>query len=312
MRVIFMGTPHFAVPALEALIGSKHEIVAVYSQPPRRAGRGMQVTRSPVHQIAERHRLPVLTPDSLKPAEVQAAFAAHKADIAVVAAYGLLLPQAILDAPKHGCINIHPSDLPRWRGAAPIQRTLMAGDNPTACCIMQMDAGLDTGAVLLREHFAIPAVMNYGGLHDVMAQTGAHQVLTVLTQFERGITHPTPQNNDGATYAAKITKADRVIDWTQAAQRILYQIRALSPSPGAITVLGDEIVKIFNARIEPGKPDFAPGIILDNDLLINAAAGTAVRVLELQRPSKTRQNASEALHSFGITPGMYAKNPIPA
>jgi methionyl-tRNA formyltransferase len=211
LRVIFMGTPQFAVPTLEAIMASSHQLVGVYSQPPRPAGRGQKVTKSPIHLLAEQHSIPVFTPTSLKSSEAQAEFAALQADVAVVAAYGLLLPQAILDAPKHGCINIHPSALPRWRGAAPIQRTIMAGDTTTDCCIMQMDAGLDTGAVLARETCVIPEHFTTGDLHDVMAKTGARMTVQVLSTLS-SLT-PIPQSVDGVTYANNITIVDQYIDW---------------------------------------------------------------------------------------------------
>ncbi len=305
MRVIFMGTPAFAVPALQALIDSKHEVVAVYSQPPRPAGRGMQLTPSPIQQLAESRDIPVFTPVSLRDADQQEAFAAHGADIAVVAAYGLLLPQAILDAPKHGCINIHPSDLPRWRGAAPIQRTLMAGDVATACCIIQLELGLDTGPIYLRETYSIPPEMDAGGLHDVMAAIGARQVLTVLESIAS--IRPVAQSSDGITYAAKITKADRELDWSRPAQELLNQIRGLSPAPAATTTLAGEVIKLFAGGIAHGDTSKAAGMALDNQLLINAGEGTALRLTELQRAGKSRQNAGQFLQGFPIAAGTIAQ-----
>lgn len=308
MRVIFMGTPAFAVPALAALIASSHDVVAVYSQPPRPAGRGMKLTPSPVQQLGEKHGIPVHTPASLKPADIQAAFAAHAADIAVVAAYGLLLPQAILDAPRLGCINIHPSDLPRWRGAAPIQRTLMAGDIETACCIIQLELGLDTGPIHLREPFTIPAEMDAGGLHDVMAEMGAKQVLTVLNQLTSvNPPAPTPQRGEGITYAEKITKADRELDWSKPATILLNQIRGLSPSPAATTQFNGEIIKIFKANIEQGDASKPAGFVLDNQLCINAGDGSALRLSELQRAGKTRQNTEQFLQGFPVPAGSCAQ-----
>lgn len=308
MRVIFMGTPAFAVPALQALIDSEHEVVATYSQPPRPAGRGMKLTPSPIHQLAKANGIPVFTPTSLKPIEVQTAFANHVADIAVVAAYGLLLPQAILDAPRLGCINIHPSDLPRWRGAAPIQRTLMAGDVDTACCIIQLELGLDTGPIHLREAYNIPPEMDAGGLHDVMATIGARQLLTVLKNLaSTQPSVPIPQSSTGITYAEKITKADRELDWNRPASELLSQIRGLSPSPAAITTLNDEVIKLFAARIEVGDASKPIGMALDNQLLINAGKGSALRLIELQRSGKTRQNASQMLHAFPIPAGKFAQ-----
>lgn len=302
LRVIFMGTPHFAVPTLEAMIASPHEVIAVYTQPPRPAGRGQKVTKSPVHVLAESHSIPVFTHASLKSAEVQQEMRDLKADIAVVAAYGLLLPQPILDAPKFGCINIHPSALPRWRGAAPIQRTIMAGDTTTDCCIMQMDAGLDTGAVLAREHMKLDAGIDAGTLHDTMAALGAKMTIEVLNQFSSTPPKAIAQTEDGATYAKKLTKVDQAIDWSKPAAQILNQIRGLSPQPGATMHLNGEVIKIFKATIEPGanKP---PGTVLDDRLLIQCGDGHGLRILELQRPNKARMAAHEALKSLIIQSG---------
>lgn len=310
MRIVFMGTPSFAVPTLEALLASPHEVVAVYSQPPRPAGRGLLLKPSPIHQLAEARGIPIFTPESLKSAEVQAAFAAHKADVAVVAAYGLLLPQAILDAPRLGCINIHPSDLPRWRGAAPIQRTLMAGDFRTACCIMRMEAGLDTGPVFARESLAVAPTMDFTELHDALAKLAAPLTLNVLAQLEAGTATATPQSAEGVAYAEKITRADRIIRWNQPAVQLLNQIRALSPSPGAITVMNGEMVKILAAVEEPGSPAKGPGVALDNALLINAGNGSALRILELQRPNKARTGAIACLQGFPVPAGTALEGPI--
>lgn len=308
MRVIFMGTPAFAVPALKALISSSHEVVAVYSQPPRPAGRGLKLTPSPVHQLAEAHGIPVYTPVSLKSAEAQNEFAAHNAEVAVVAAYGLLLPQTVLDAPKFGCINIHPSDLPRWRGAAPIQRTLMAGDTHTACCIIQLEAGLDTGPIHLREPFAIPPEMNAGQLHDAMAEMGEKQVLTVLDMLARNPAHkPTAQAAEGITYADKITKEERALDWNKPAAELLNRIRGLAPAPCATATLAGEVVKLFAAEIAAGDSGRPAGTILDNQLLVNCGDGQALRLLELQRPGKNRQNMAQFLLNQTIPSGSIAK-----
>lgn len=303
-----MGTPAFAVPALTALIASSHEVIAVYCQPPRPAGRGMKLTPSPVQQLAEKNDIPVFTPASLKSSDIQALFAAHAADIAVVAAYGLLLPQAILGAPRLGCINIHPSDLPRWRGAAPIQRTLMAGDVHTACCIIQLELGLDTGPIHLREPFSISLDMNAGGLHDAMAEMGAKQVLTVLenlsTQNPRA---PVPQAASGITYAEKITKADRELDWAKPAALLLAQIRGLCPAPAATTTLSGEMIKVFKATIEQGDASKPAGYVLDDQLLINAGNGYALRLIELQRGGKNRQTAYDFLKGFPVPAGACAQ-----
>ena len=308
MRVIFMGTPGFAVPSLKALIESPHDVVAVYCQPPRPAGRGMQLTPSPVQVLAEKHGIPVFTPTSLKSAEAQEQFCNHAADVAVVAAYGLLLPQAILDAPRLGCMNVHPSDLPRWRGAAPIQRTVMAGDASTACCIMQMDAGLDTGAVLARHNVPLPPTMDALAVHDAMSLIGAKMVLEVLAQFENGTAKATPQGEDGVTYAAKITKPDRIINWEWPAERIYFQIQGLAPL-GAITGLNNETIKILKAQVEAGDASKQAGEMLDYALLVNAGNGTALRLLELQSPSKTRQLAAQFLQSYPVNAGVFTHKP---
>ncbi len=304
MRVIFMGTPEFAVPALSALIASSHEVIAVYSQPPRPAGRGLKLTPSPVHLLAEKHGITVHTPVSLKSAEAQAQFSEHKADIAVVAAYGLLLPQAVLDAPKHGCINIHPSDLPRWRGAAPIQRTLMAGDTQTACCIIQLEAGLDTGPIHLREPFTILPDMNAGALHDAMAAIGARQVLSVLDKLSSGTAKPpTPQGASGITYAEKITKEERALDWNRPAHELLNHIRGLAPAPCATAAILGEVVKIYDAAVSLGDVSKPVGMTLDDQLLVNCADGTALRLTELQRPGKNRQNLAQFLSAQPVLSG---------
>jgi len=303
-----MGTPVFAVPALQALIDSEHEVVAAYSQPPRPAGRGMRLTPSPIHQLAQAHGIPVHTPTTLKMLDTHHEFIAHAADIAVVAAYGLLLPQAVLDAPHLGCINIHPSDLPRWRGAAPIQRTLMAGDKHTACCIIQLELGLDTGPIHLREPYTIPPEMDAGGLHDAMAIIGARQVLAVLKSLSSNQPPaPSPQSPDGVTYAEKITKADRALDWSRPASELFNQIRGLSPTPTATTTLNGEVIKLFAATIELGEATKPAGMALDNQLLINAGNGTALRLGELQRAGKSRQTAQQLLQSFPIPAGLMAQ-----
>lgn len=302
MRVIFMGTPTFAVPTLQALLDAGHEVVAVYSQPPRPAGRGMKLTPSPVQELAERHGIKVHTPVSLKSPEEQETFRALGADIAVVVAYGLLLPQPILDAPKHGCINLHPSDLPRWRGAAPLQRTIMAGDTKTACCIMQMDKGLDTGDVILRHAFEIPDGMTFGTLHDAMSKIGASMACETLELIMTGRATRTPQPKEGV-YADKITKDDQHVHFVMPAHRVRAQILGLSPAPGALVALNGELVKVFNATVEHGSPAKPHGAVLDDRLLINCANGTALRLTQLQRAGKSRQDSSAFLQGFPVPAG---------
>ena len=307
MRIIFMGTPNFAIPALTRLIASAHEVIAVYSQPPRPSGRGMKLTASPVQQLAEQHSIPVFTPTSLKSDDTQSVFASHNADVVVVAAYGLLLPQAILDATRLGCINIHPSDLPRWRGAAPIQRTIMAGDTTTACCIMQMDKGLDSGAVLAREPYNITPGTTSAMLHDAMAELGATMLVDVL----RNPLTPTPQTEDGLTYAHKITHADQPIDWTRPAAAIYQQILGLVPAPAATTIINGETIKIFAATIEQGDVAKPAGSMLDARLLINAGDGMALRITELQRPNKSRQSAAQFVQGVAAKPPASFDKPLP-
>ena len=302
MRIVFMGTPEFAVPTLQALIDAKHEIVAAYSQPPRPAGRGMKLTASPVQRLAEEKLIPVFTPASLKGDAEQEQFRAHKADVAVVVAYGLLLPQPILDAPAHGCINLHPSDLPRWRGAAPLQRTILAGDTDTACCTMLMDAGLDTGDVLVRHRFPVPDGMSFGMLHDAMGKIGASLMVETLEHMVNGTLTRTAQPKDGV-YAAKITKDDQLLDFTLPAARVRQHILGMSPVPGAFTGLNGEPVKVFGATLEAGNADQAPGTLLDDQLLVNCGQGSAVRLTHLQRRNKSRQDSSAFLQGFPVAAG---------
>ncbi len=293
-----MGTPEFALPALEALITSNHKIVAVYSQPPRPSGRGHKETRSPVHELAIKHHIPVYTPTSLKTPEAQAEFSGHKADIAVVVAYGLLLPKPILEAYPHGCINIHPSLLPRWRGAAPIQRTIMAGDRKTSIIIMQMDEGLDTGDILLKEDMAIAEGTNAGKLHDVISNKAAPLLLKALDELHSII--PRKQSETGVEYAKKITREDCAINWEKPAHEIYQQILGLSPSPGAFFNYNNEMIKVFDAAVEEAKASQPPGTVLDDNLTI-ACGHNSLRLLTLQRPNKTRMKADELLRGFHIT-----------
>lgn len=301
MRLVFMGTPAFAVPTLKSLHAAGHNIVAVYTQPPRPAGRGQKETLSPVHAWALDHGLTVLTPEKLITPETQAAFAAHKADAAIVAAYGLLLPQPILSAFPLGCINVHPSLLPRWRGAAPIQRTIMAGDKETAISIMQMEIGLDTGDILLEEKFKIPDGMNAGALHDILAEKAGPLVLETLQGLADKTIMPVPQADTGVGYAKKITKEDCRIDWQQSAEKIYHQIMGLSPSPGAYFQDNDETIKIFDASFD-SKAAGAPGTVIDNKLGIACNPGV-LNPLILQRPGKKRMPLEELLRGFTIPAG---------
>ena len=289
MRIIFMGTPDFSVPVLDALVDAGHEIVAVYSQPPRRAGRGKKDRLSPVQARAQALGLAVCHPVSLRDADAQAEFAAFNADVAVVVAYGLILPQIVLDAPRMGCLNIHASLLPRWRGAAPIHRAIMAGDAQTGVCIMQMEAGLDTGPVLLREAMDIGAAETTGVLHDRLSQMGAELIVQAITQL--GDLSPQVQPDDGVTYAAKIDKAEARVDWNRPTVEVDRQIRGLSPFPGAWCMVGDERVKLLASRIADGLD--AAGTVMNGFTI--ACADGAVAVTRVQRAGKTAMDADQAL-----------------
>ncbi|WP_170583154.1 methionyl-tRNA formyltransferase [Ruegeria arenilitoris] len=298
MRVIFMGTPEFSVPVLDALVQAGHEIAAVYCQPPRPAGRGKKDRPTPVHARAEALGLPVRHPTSLKSPEEQAAFAALKADVAVVVAYGLILPQPILDAPRHGCLNIHASLLPRWRGAAPIHRAIMAGDAETGVCIMQMEAGLDTGPVLLRQATPIGAEETTAQLHDRLSAMGADLIVQALDRLQ-DLT-PEPQPEVGVTYAAKIDKAEARVDWSRLSVEVDRQIRALSPFPGAWTQIEGERVKLLASRLSDGQG--VPGEVLDDALRVACGTG-AVELLRLQRAGKAAQDRETFLRGWPIPAG---------
>ncbi len=294
-----MGTPDFAAVALQALIAAGHQIVAAYSQPPRPAGRGHDLRKSPVQVLAEKHDIPVHAPLSLKTAEAQTTFASHSADVAVVAAYGLILPQPILDAPRRGCLNIHASLLPRWRGAAPIQRAILAGDAETGISIMQMDAGLDTGAVLLEKRIAIGPDEAAGGLHDRLAALGGEAITEALEDLDR--LKPRPQPSEGVTYAAKISPEEARLDWTRSAAELCRAVRAFSPVPGAWTMLPNgERLKILQAAAGAGKGE--PGLILDDGLAV-ATGDAALRPLLVQRPGKKPMATAEMLRGLALPKG---------
>jgi methionyl-tRNA formyltransferase len=299
MRIVFMGTPDFAVSALTRL-AAHHEIAAVYCQPARPAGRGQQARPSPVEVFASARNIPVCTPKSLKSPEAQEAFAAWNADVAVVAAYGLILPQVVLDAPKHGCINIHASLLPRWRGAAPIQRAIMAGDVETGVTIMKMDAGLDTGAMLLTGAVPISDATTAGELHDALAACGGDLILTALERLNAGTLAATPQPDAGVTYAAKIDKAEARIDFNRPATDVVRHINGLSPFPGAWFAHGDERIKALSAAPVPGAG--VPGVVLDDSLAIACASG-AVRLTTVQRAGRGPAPADAFLRGYALPKG---------
>jgi len=303
MRLAFAGTPEFAVVALDALIAAGHQIVGVWTQPDRPAGRGMRVVPSPVKQRALDHALPVHQPLSLKDEAAQAALRDSGADAMVVVAYGLLLPPAVLQLFPHGALNIHASLLPRWRGAAPIQRALLAGDRETGVCIMQMDEGLDTGPVLLRKALPIGATDTAGTLHDKLAALGAKLIVQALAKIEAGDVSATPQAEEGVTYAAKITKAEARIDWQAPAAHIARQIRAFNPFPGAATRWRDGDVKLWQARVVPGTG--TPGTILriEPDAFVVACGEEALAIDQAQRAGGKRLPAAEFIRGAGLAVG---------
>lgn len=302
MRVVFMGTPEFSVPVLEALAAAGHDIVCVYCQPPRPAGRGKKDRPSPVQLRAEALGLPVRHPVSLRSDAAQQAFTALKADVAVVVAYGLILPQAILDAPARGCLNIHASLLPRWRGAAPIHRAIMAGDAQTGVCIMQMDAGLDTGPVLMRAAVDIDAEETTADLHDRLSALGADRVVRALEQLDQ--LEAVPQSQDGVVYATKVDKSEAQVDWEMPAADVDRLIRGLSPFPGAWTLLGDTRIKLLRSRVS--EADGAPGTVRLNPLRVVCGTG-AIELVQVQRAGKAAQSAAEFLNGVQIDDGTLLK-----
>ncbi len=297
LRLAFMGSPAFAVPTLRALHGAGHQVAAVYAQPPRPAGRGQTLTPCPVHAAAEALGLPVRTPARLRgDAAAQAEFAALDLDAAVVAAYGLILPAAMLAAPRRGCLNVHASLLPRWRGASPMQAALLAGDAETGVTIMQMDAGLDTGATLLREAVSLGPRATAPELHDALAALGARLLLRALDEAPA----PVPQPAEGATYAPKLTRADGRLDWTRTAVELDRRVRALNPWPGTYAVLGGEVLKVHDAAPEAGAGE--PGVALDDRLLVACGEG-ALRLLRVQRPGRAPMDAAALLRGLAVPAG---------
>ncbi|WP_341991839.1 methionyl-tRNA formyltransferase [Azorhizobium sp. AG788] len=303
MRIIFMGTPDFAVPTLSEIVGRGHEVVAVFTRAPAPSGRrGLDLTPSPVHTVAERFGIPVFTPKSLKGEEAASQVRALDAQVAVVVAYGLILPPAVLEAPELGCLNLHGSLLPRWRGAAPIQRAIMAGDAETGVAVMQMEAGLDTGPVGLLERITIAPDMTAGELHDRMSLIGADLMGRALAALERGGLHFTPQSDDGIAYAAKIEKAEARIDWSRPARQVHNIIRGLSPFPGAWFPFGADQgrVKVLRSTLATGSG--APGTALDDGLTIACGEG-AVRLVELQKAGKQPMGAATFLNGNDVPAG---------
>src|SRR5262249_1879763 len=304
MSIIFMGTPDFAVPTLEALFKQGHNIVAVYTQPPRAAGRGLGPRKSPVQSFAEAKKLPVHTPPGLRSAEEQARFKGLDADAAVVVAYGLILPKPILDAPRHGCFNLHASLLPRWRGAAPIQRAIMAGDAETGVAVMRIEEKLDRGAVCLMERTPIWPTETAGELHDRLAEIGASLMVKALAELAKGVLACWPQHEEGVTYAAKIAPEETRIDWSRPAETVQFQIQGLSPYPGAwfeVDLGGKrERVRALRAALAEGKG--VPGTVVDDRLAVACGQG-AVRLMEAQRAGKCAMSAEEFLRGVKLSVG---------
>jgi methionyl-tRNA formyltransferase len=312
-RLVFMGTAAFAVPSLQALAASRHEVAAVYTQPPRPAGRGWRVRPSPVQSAAEAPGIPVRTPARLRDPAEQAAFAAFGADLAVVAAYGLILPKEILDAPRLGCINLHASLLPRWRGAAPIQRALLAGDRETGISIFQMEPGLDTGPVIASKSVPIAEGSTAASLHDQLAEVAADMVVAAVDDLAAGRAHPVPQPDEGVTYAAKIDKAEGRLDWTRPAQALERQLRALNPRPGCWIEVGDQTIRVLAGHTVAGDGEHgrAPGEVLDEHLTVACGEGALALTL-VQRPGGRPLPAEAFLRGFAVPVGTRLGRPCRA
>jgi methionyl-tRNA formyltransferase len=300
LRIAFMGTPAFAVPTLDALVAAGHQVVAVYSQPPRPSGRGHKPQPSPVHLAATRHGIEARVPASLKGAEEQAAFLAHKVDAAVVVAYGLILPKAVLDAPRLGCFNLHASLLPRWRGAAPIHRAIMAGDEETGVMVMRMEPGLDTGPVLATWRCPIGEQTTTGELQETLSRAGATLMVESLARLDRGESIEVAQSDASATYAKKIAIENARIDWSKPAPAVLRQIHGLNPAPGAWTMMGEARLKVLRATLAPGGGGH--GTMIAAPLVIACGDG-ALRIDELQRAGRGIQKTDEFLRGFPVSVG---------
>lgn len=304
LRLAFMGSPDFAVPTLEAIIAAGHDVACVYSQPPRPAGRGKELRRTPVHEAADRHGIAVRTPLNFKAQDDKDAFAALKLDVAVVVAYGLLLPKAILDAPRLGCFNLHGSILPRWRGAAPIHRAVMAGDAITGVQVMKMDVGLDTGPVMLTATTPISDSDTTGDVHDRLSQLGAPLMVEGLARLEAGTATLTEQTEDGLIYAAKVSADEARIDWTLPARDVAARIRGMSPFPGAWFERDGQRIKVLHALADEGRG--APGEVID-DMLKVACGESAVRLTRLQRAGKGQMTADELQRGARIPRGAHLR-----
>jgi methionyl-tRNA formyltransferase len=300
LSVVFAGTPDFSVPALEAIAASRHRLLAVYTQPDRRSGRGLKVEAGPVRRAAEARGIPVEQPATLKDPAAQAALAARHPDVMVVVAYGLILPQAVLDIPRLGCVNIHASLLPRWRGAAPIQRAIAAGDRQTGITIMRMEAGLDTGPMLSQEVIEIAADETGGSLHDRLAVLGARMIVEALDRIEAGTARFVPQDDSRATYAGKLSKAEAILDWSQSAEVLERQVRAFDPWPVAQTLFDGDPVRVWSAQaLEETAPGLRPGTVVRTGKEgIEVACGQGrLRITRLQPPGKRPMTAGEFLNA---------------
>jgi methionyl-tRNA formyltransferase len=309
MRIAFMGTPDFAAQILNSLLQSDYDIVAVYSQPPRPVGRGYTLRASSVQELAQLHKIPVFTPESLKTREAQIQWESLNLDVAVVAAYGLILPKAILEGPRWGCVNVHASLLPRWRGAAPIQRAILSGDTLTGVTIMKMDEGLDTGDILLMKETPISPKMTSAQLQEILTQIGGEALLNALPRYLAGTLHPIPQPQEGITYAAKLSKAEGQLDWALPAAYLERKIRALNPWPGTWFSIGEDRIKVLEADVVPLPSLVSPGTILDDHLTI-ACGEQALQLLKVQKVGKAPLSVEDFLRGYALPSRHLSNGPL--
>lgn len=303
LRLIFMGTPVFAVEALKGLVEAGYNVVAVYSQPPKPVGRGYVLTKTPVHGYAESQGIPVFTPKSLRQIDAQEEFRALSPDLSIVAAYGLILPKEILETPAHGCLNIHGSILPRWRGAAPIQRAIMAGDGETGITIMKMDEGLDTGDMLSIKTIPITETTTASSLHDDLSHLGTQLLLETIPKYIHKDITPQKQPEEGITYATKVTKEDSLLDWSKSARELDWQIRGLTPWPGVFFMHGETPLKVAEACVVQEDVREEPGVVVDEHLTICCGNKTALRILKIQKPGGKWMSVEEFLRGYSLPKG---------
>jgi methionyl-tRNA formyltransferase len=308
-RVAFMGTPDFSVHILKSLLNAHYQVVAVYTQPPRPVGRGYKVTPSPVHKFATERHIPVFTPESLKTEDAQTQWKALDLDVAIVVAYGLLLPKVIIDTPRWGCLNVHPSLLPRWRGAAPLQRTILAGDHETGVTIMKLDEGFDTGGVLLTKKIPLTDTITTSQLSNTLAQLGAEALLEALPPYLEGQLHPTPQPSNGVVYAEKLKKEEGLLDWRLPASLLGRKVRALNPWPGTWFDVGEDQIKVLEAEVLPLPSPCPPGTLLDDQFTIACGEG-ALRLLYVQKVGKSCLSAEEFLRGYDLPPLLVSNETI--